>query len=167
MVELSKTNKRMLAAIADGYHVINGEVFSPYRNKPLKASPDDRGYRSFTYQKKPVYVHRVVAFQKYGYKMFDPELEVRHLDNNKLNNVDDNIVLGTHTDNMRDCLEDVRVNKSIKASTRLRKFSDEEMEEIRACRKEGSTYSELMSQFNISSKGSLHYILNTKYVTKK
>jgi hypothetical protein len=47
-------------------------------------------------------VHRLQAYQKYGEKMFDDGIEVRHLDGNPLNNSWDNILIGNHSDNMMD-----------------------------------------------------------------
>lgn len=58
------------------------------------------------------------------------------------------------------------MKSSVAAATRLRRFTDEEMEAIRSMRSNGYSYKELMNEFNIPSKGSLHYILKTRYKTK-
>jgi hypothetical protein len=50
----------------------------------------------------PVPVHKLVAFQKFGEAMFEPGIQVRHLDGNSLNNCPENIELGTQSDNAMD-----------------------------------------------------------------
>lgn len=163
-------------AVLKGYYIVNGEVFNK-QGKPLKLTLSGRGYLKFSVIKgsrtnknrKPltVYVHRLVAFFKYRELLYDYNIEVRHLDGNKLNNYDDNILLGTHQENMLDVPLTDRIERSINASSYKRKFTDHEMGEIKIKKRNGSTYKELMNEYGISSKGTLHYILNTCYKTKK
>lgn len=47
-------------------------------------------------------VHQLVAYEKFGDMVFDPMLEVRHLDGNILNFSRDNIDLGTRSQNYYD-----------------------------------------------------------------
>lgn len=51
-------------------------------------------------------VHRMIAYKKYGYALFGKGLQVRHLDDNSLNNSIDNIAIGTAKDNYRDRTEE-------------------------------------------------------------
>jgi hypothetical protein len=111
-------------------------------------------------------VHQLAAYQKYGDKVFKDGIQVRHLDNNSLNNAEDNITIGTAFDNAGDKLPETNKRTSIFASTHVRKFSDTEMEEIRCFHAKTRSYKETMECFGISSKGTLHYMLNKKYVTK-
>jgi hypothetical protein len=168
---ISKNIEQVVLAYEKGYRVINGEVISPFTGKPRKLRiQNTKGYKkySFTINEKgkssyPVEVHKLVAYQKYGNKMFDPELEVRHLNNNSLNNVEENILLGTKVDNANDKPEEQRRKLSINASTSIRKFTDIEMDNIR--RYHRGSYRDTMEMFDITSKGTLHYILNTEYQT--
>lgn len=157
----------------NGYRVINGNVYS-HKNKLRKLKkqddyycfnirvPKEEGRKTY-----PIRVHRLLAYQKFGDKMFEPNIVVRHWDNNSLNNLDDNIVLGTQHDNMMDRKPEDRLTHSLKASVKSRKFTDAEIELIRQDSKINKlTYPEIMKKWNISSKGTLSYIINNKYKTK-
>ena len=164
---MSKSIDVLIDAYNKGYRVKDGVVFSPYRNKPIKLQVNTNGYYRFSIvhkkQREHVLVHRLVAYQKYGWRLFKSGIEIRHLDNNYLNNLEDNIVFGTHSENMMDKPEKVRKSASIEASTNIRKFTDAEMDAIR--RYHGGSYKDTMAVFDITSKGTLHYILSTEYQT--
>lgn len=49
-----------------------------------------------------VSVHRLGAYQKYGDKIFEKDLLVRHSDGNPLNNKLENLILGNQSSNMMD-----------------------------------------------------------------
>jgi hypothetical protein len=169
---VSQMNKNVVLAYEKGYRVKNGEVVSPFsgnaRNLGIHARRNYKRYR-FSIRdaagKKvyPVEVHKLVAYQKYGDKMFEPGIQVRHLDNNSLNNLEDNVAIGTKSENEMDKPKEVRQRTSVNAATAIRKFTDLEMDEIR---KFHTSYKETMEEFDITSKGTLHYILNTEYQTK-
>jgi len=164
----SKSNEILLTAYRKGYRVVDGKVISPFRAAHRRLRKNTHGYYSFCIRheglREVVLVHRLAAFQKYGNAVFDNGLEVRHLDGNKLNNLEENIVLGTHSENQLDKPKEMLKRDAINASTKVRKFTDLEMEEIRKFHR--GSYKETMEEFDISSKGTLHYILNTKYQTK-
>ena len=167
----SKSNFYTKLAYDIGYRVINGEVFSPYRNEKLRLSligvESHRYYKfrmSFKGDRQTIKVHKLVAYRKYGNKIFGDGVLVRHLDGNSLNNLDDNITIGSFSDNMFDIPKNIRTERSIKAATTLRKFTDDEMLTIREFH--SGSYLETMKVFDITSKGTLHRILNTDYVTK-
>jgi hypothetical protein len=87
-----------------GYHVRNGYAFGP---KGLqKTSPDSKGYlRIGIYvegKTRTCWVHRLVAFQKFGDALYLNRPDVRHLDGDHQNNLDDNIALGTRSMNLLD-----------------------------------------------------------------
>jgi len=104
-----------------------------------------------------VHFHRMQAFQKYGNKIYNENLEVRHLNGNKLDNSFDNIFLGTHSDNMKDIPKKTRIKKAIFASSFIKKHNHKA---IKAFRQEGATYKKIMERFNIASKGTISYIIN-------
>jgi hypothetical protein len=157
-----------------GYRVVDGEVYNK-KGRVRRCYVDTRGYLAFTIvmgsrpkrQHRAVYVHRLVAYQKYKDQIFDLELEVRHLDSNLLNNMEDNVVLGTHRQNMMDVPVEERMAQSVHAASSKRKFTDDEMEEIRELYEEVGSYKKVMERFSITSKGTLHHILNHRYKTEK
>lgn len=102
-------------------------------------------------------VHRLQAFQKYGKNVFKENMVVRHLDSNPLNNSWNNIALGTQGDNMMDIPKQVRISRAIKASSCLKKYNNEDVIKFY---KNTKSYKKTMENFNIRSKGTLHYILN-------
>lgn len=159
-----------------GYRVENGVVISPYSGRPrkLKIGEDKSGYRRASFNIRattgeayPIDVHQLVAYQKYGDDVFNSGIEVRHLDGDSLNNCDENIAIGTCSENAFDKPKEMRVSVAITASTNNRKFSDEEVATIRKFYKNVRSYKLTMEEFNIKSKGTLHYILNTEYKTTK
>ena len=162
---LSIKNKKLVEAYEKGYRVINGELYNPQGNL-LKGFLTD-GYKCFKMYlgRRPnrkgvnVKVHRLVAYQKYGDKLFEENIETRHLDNNKLNNFEDNITIGTHSQNMMDKPKEQRLDVSINAASHLRRWTDEEEKAIREFHNEHRSYAMTMKQFGITSKGSLFYIL--------
>lgn len=172
MENLSLISRALIFAADKGYKVQSGIVISP-KGKQRKLKIDD-GYFTFNIRPSwainrivyPVHVHRLVAFQKYGYKIFELGIVVRHFDGNSLNNLEDNIRIGTQTENALDRKPQDRLAHAIKASSFLRKFSDELINQIKEDRKSGMNYKELMKKYNISSLGTMSYIINNTYKTK-
>jgi hypothetical protein len=170
----SKSNEYLIGAFEKGYRVINGAVISPFSGKPLKLSTKTLKcgyvYKWFTVRSSEglrvvVKVHRLVAYQKFGEEMFKSKLQVRHLDGNSLNNKNSNIAIGTASENALDKSPEIRMKVAINASAAGRKFSDSKMREVKEYHAKYKSYAEVMEKFNISSKGTLHYILNHNYVT--
>lgn len=100
-----------------GYFVTSyGKIIST-RNQlaiVLKQQPRKYGYRSVTlYGKHKQLVHRLVASAFIG-EPPSPEHEIRHKDDNPSNNHVDNLVWGTHSENMGDM---VAHGRSAKGST--------------------------------------------------
>jgi len=160
-------------AYEKGYRVVNGILIGP-SGRSRKCRINRQGYLNFSLKTVPksrkednVFVHRLAAYQKFGDKIFEEGIEVRHLDGNMLNNNLDNIELGTHSQNMLDVPVCKRETHSVKAAEYLRRFTDKEMEEIRNFYSRCYSYYDTMNKFNISSKGTLYYILHTIYKTKK
>lgn len=115
----SKLTAALKLAHAKGYRVKDGKVFnSKGKQRVVAVSPS--GYKRFNVsvgpETCPVYVHRLVAFQKFGDVIFDSGTQVRHLDGDSLNNNDMNIVIGTQSDNMMDRPRHVRMKLAINAA---------------------------------------------------
>lgn len=164
MTNLSKSNQFLIKAYEKGYRVIDGEVFKNNKKK-AKIGTNKQGYNTFG---KNIKIHRLVAYQKYGNKMFEPKILVRHRDGNKQNNSYNNILLGSDHDNHMDKDPKDRLIHSLKAASKHRKFTDVEIELIRQDFKINKlTYKQIMAKWSISSKGTLSYIINNKYQTHK
>lgn len=104
-----------------------------------------------------VKIHRLQAYQKYGDKIYGEGVVVRHLDGDKLNNSWDNILIGTNSDNQMDIPEQIRIKRALTATSYIRKY---DKEEVKNFHKKEKSYKKTMEKFNISSKGTLNYILN-------
>ena len=106
-----------------------------------------------------VSIHRLQAYQKFGDDIYEEGIEVRHLDGIRTNNSYENIEIGTSSDNKFDIPIEIR---KIKSSDANKKYSDELVLEIKEYYNSGHTYKETMEKFNISSKGTLSYIINNR-----
>ena len=166
MVILS--NLALVYAYNKGYRIINGNIYSP-NNKLLK-NQNSKSYSKFNiyYSKQYINlkVHRLVAFQKYGNKLFEKGIVVRHLDGNPQNNLEENIVIGTASENRLDIPVSKRISLATNAAKHLRKFGDSEIDKIRNEHNKGLSYNKLMEKYNITSKGTMSYLINHKYLSK-
>jgi len=163
---ISKLKQNVLIAFDKGYRVKENKVISSH-NKILKLY-NEHGYFKFNinYNKKShtVYVHKLLAYQKYGIEILNNNLEIRHLDGDSLNNNNNNIILGTHSNNMLDINKKKRIKNAITASNYVRKFTDTQVNEIKNLRNNGYTYKEIGEIFNVG-KSTLSYLFNNIYVT--
>lgn len=165
--------KREALAYERGYRVVQGVLYNPF-GVPLKGY-NKKGYMKFslvvgsrtdkTRKNYGVFFHRLVAYQKYGDRIYEEGIVVRHKDGNSLNNLNDNILIGSPSDNMMDKKPEDRLYWSINASTSLRVLTDEEVELVRHRRKQGISYAQLAVEFSLSGKGHAHYIVNNTYKT--
>lgn len=163
---LSKLNEAIALAYRQGYRVKKGKVISPFRKKNRALYLNTQGYLCFsTSFSGRIPVHKLVAYEKYGNKLFDKGIEVRHLDGISTNNNSKNIGIGNHQDNMLDLPKEERVKYGVNASSHIRKFTSEEITNIRNYHKIEKSYKKTMEKFNIPSKGSLWYVLNNDYKT--
>ena len=106
-----------------------------------------------------VLLHRLQAYKKFGEKIFEEGIVVRHKDGNKCNNSWDNILIGTHSDNMMDIEETVRFNKAKYAASFNIKY---DAESIKAFYNECKSYKKTIEKFNLKGKSSLRYILKNR-----
>ena len=176
--KLSKQNQSIILAAEKGYKVVKGQVFNPKGklvNGYLRCGNNGEiKYHHFSIVISPhpnkktfsIRTHNLVAFQKFGESVFQKGIQVRHLDGNSLNNLEENIEIGSQSDNMMDRPKELRLKLAINASSKKRKFSDLTMQEIRDKNKAGIGYTQLMKDYSISSKGTLSYIINNEYKTK-
>ena len=175
MLKLKRNQLGIITAYEKGYRVLSDGSVKGIRKNKLKLYLTNKKSPPYYYRfsvhgydkkKHKVCVHQLVAYQKFKNLMFKKNILVRHLDNNSLNNVPDNITIGTQTQNQYDRPTESRLSHSIIASTYKRKFSDIEMSHIKKYHSKVRSYKQTMERFEITSKGTLHYILNTNYQTK-
>ncbi len=169
---LSKMHRGIVIAKEKGYYIDeDGLVYNAdgqqrkvlLKNvrKPFYYYFHIRGYepRKFNITYK-VEAHKLQAYQKFGDLLFRPGIQVCHINNDSLDNSWDNITIGTIKEN-RERISSYRESSDTKR--KLRYYSDELVAKVRARRNEGKKYKEIMEEFDISSLGSVHYILNNEY----
>jgi len=132
---VSSTKKENIGYMFKGYHFLTIRVDGKCRN---------------------LRTHRLLAYQKYGEKIYNPGTVVRHLDGDSTNNHIDNIGIGTHSDNMMDMPKAVRIAKANHATSFVKKYDHAEV--LKFYYKTRS-YKATMEKFNISSKGTLNFII--------
>lgn len=108
-------------------------------------------------KRKDLKAHRLQAYQKYGEALYEEGVVTRHLNSNSEDNSWENILIGTQSDNMMDIPEQIRVKKALHATSFVRKHNKKEIQKFHNINK---SYKKTMDEFGITSKGTLHYILN-------
>lgn len=159
---VSISNELVRHVVKNGYRVDRfGNV---YNTKGILRScnKDKHGYNRFTikYEGKcrSVYVHKVVAYQKFGEEAFKKGQQVRHLNGKQDDCSYENISIGTPSENIYDINVDVRKKKALKAAKSLRKFSDSDIKRIRSLRGQGLTLSKIAEEFD-TVKSTIFYIV--------
>jgi hypothetical protein len=172
---LSKQNQGILNAIEKGYKVIGNQAFNG-KGKAIKINYND-GYPFFNVSffcadngnkiNAQIPIHRFIAYLKYGNKIFDCKIQVRHLDGVRANFAHDNIDIGTQRQNIQDRPKDQRLAHATKTSSYRRKFTDEQVKQIKQDHDNGLSYKKIMIKWNIKSKGTISYLINNEYVTTR
>ena len=165
---MNESNFYIVEAYNKGYRAIKGQIYNP-KGVALSLRETDSGYLDFGYYRKGkgkirLRVHRLVAYQKYGIGIFKEGIECRHFDGDNKNNADDNVLIGSHSQNMMDRPKKIRLAQSLiackAAKEKTTKYGGEEIEKIKEMYNKTRSYKKVMEVFNITSKGTLHYIIN-------
>jgi hypothetical protein len=164
------TQLRYLKAAVDrGYKALpDGSVIGPQGNR-LKLMINRKYYYHVSFRipvelinddsKRKItklFVHRLVAYQKYGDKM--EGLQVRHLDGNSRNNHPDNIAIGTQSQNFLDRPIEDRIEHAKKAVKHITKH-DKIAAEVRKDRKNGMLYKDICEKYGLC-KSMVSFIIN-------
>ena len=156
-------NKEQIA-YERGYRVTKDGQFIGLSNKVIGCI-NSAGYEhtGFNVNKKRINIstHRLQAYQKYGDKLYEDGIVVRHLNGNPLDNSWDNIAIGTYRDNYIDIPEK---NKKKMVYDRI-KYSKEFVLKLREEYKLIKNYSELGRKYNISTSV-IWYLINKRKVFK-
>lgn len=172
-VSLHRNTKEMFShyeeiAKSMGYYVDkSGQAYSPRGNKVGTRGKSNYLYFGIRINKSKVikvYIHRLQAFQKFGDKIYEIGLEIRHLNNNCRDNSLHNIGVGTHTENMLDVPKEVRCYNSINAGNAAKRYSDEQAQEMYQKHLMGMSYKQIMKEYGISSLGTLSFIINKRII---
>jgi hypothetical protein len=160
---MSKATDIIRMAYQKGYRIIEGNPVSPRgkRRKCTTVTSHPPPYLRFNVsvgsgRAFPVCVHRLVAYQKYGEESLKEGVHVRHRDNNSINNLEDNILLGTPTENMMDVPSEQRREHAAKGNQR---HSEKFVEEIRLKHDSGISYNVLSEMYGVP-KSTLSYYLS-------
>lgn len=172
---LSKSDVAIIYAFERGYRLNeDGDLLSPKKkalvSKRKKFRYKTAGvvnlkwYKVFSvyvpdYGTVTVFCHRLGAYQLFSRALFEKGIVVRHLNGKSLDNSLSNLSIGTASDNRMDIPPDVRRRSSITASSKLRRFSDEVVSQIRHDRSLGMTYLQLGTKYQVP-KSTLSYLFN-------
>jgi len=161
---MSITGLALKHAANRGYYVSpDGAVISS-RGRKLCTNVQ-RGYHYISVKwrgkSRTVAVARLQAYQKFGDRIFEPGLQVRHLDGNPGNNTADNVAIGTILENALDKPKHVRVRSARQMVLARRKFTDSEVSEMRIARVNGMTLAALAQKYG-GSVGNMCNIVNGK-----
>lgn len=153
---MSEKNIAIKIAALKGYTIdSSGNVFGKKGNK-LSLRLNNNGYFTFGVssvngKRIKCAVHRFQAYKKFSNSLFEAGIVVRHLNGNPLDNSIDNISIGTQSENMMDIPKEKRV---LNASN-----PKHDHKSILNDRWNGMTYLQLMSKYNIRSKGTISFIV--------
>lgn len=114
-------------ALKKGYRVSKGgELINP-NGVIISGSLSSNGYLKFKFSyngiKQEMPVHRLQAFQKFGAELFNQGVVVRHLNSNKTDNSEDNIAIGSYSDNAMDRPLEQRRKISSIATRKITKYN--------------------------------------------
>mgnify|MGYP000956937264 CR=1 FL=1 len=154
-------SRNEVIAMARGYRVLPcGRVISPHRKSEDETISgwNDSGYRFVTIRSNgrflKVSVARLQALQKFGESLvYDPAMQVRHLNGNSLDNSESNIGIGTASQNAMDKDPSLRRRVSSMANNK------HDHAKIIEAHKSGMSYGKIMTEFGISSKGTVSFII--------
>ena len=162
---ISKSDTAIIEAKKKGIRVEPDGTLINLKGFKSCSKPNNRGYVSFSVYIEGIQhktqVHRLQAYQKFGDLVFGEGVCVRHLDGNKLNNSWDNIEIGTQSDNMMDIPKKARLESARKAAAVSRRYTDQDIRDIRRKKSEGYTLKMLAEEYT-SSKGHMSGIVSKK-----
>lgn len=158
-----KRNRNEEFAYNRGYRISRDGNVIGIDGKSVNVAYNSKKYYRFRltrdHKRIDITVHRLQAYQKFKDEIFREDLEVRHFDGNKINNSEDNILLGTHSQNMLDIPMKIRIEKSSKAN---KKYDDSFIIKVKEFYDNTKSYQQCLDKFGLSSKGTLHYLLKKK-----
>lgn len=142
-------------AYEKGYRVTkDGDLLNP-KGKKIGSIDSYGYYRNIVMlngKQMVVFSHRLQALQKYGDKLYEDGILVRHLNGNPLDNCWDNIAIGTHRDNTMDIPKEIRIKRAISAGKAHIKYPKEFVLKLREEYKLVKNYRKLGKKYDIHSQ---------------
>ena len=114
---------------------------------------------------KNIFTHRLQAYQKYGDKLYEDGIVVRHLNGNALDNSWDNISIGTQRDNILDIPKEKRKRKNLNANKSHIKYPKSLVYKLREEYNELKSYAKLGRKYNMDRR-TISYLINKRKVFK-
>jgi hypothetical protein len=157
-------DQAIVEATRKGYTAQNGKIYNK-DGKEVKLGLKNGAYLFFSVRDArnrtvAIMVHRFVAYQKFGDKIFDKKIHVRHMDSNSQNNNESNLELGTVQENMLDKSKEVRVQAALKATAHVKKHDHSKIIDLK---NQGLSYKQIMKELGITSKGTIHFALKLSH----
>jgi len=145
---------KLQIAYERGFRVTKNGCLIGLRRRRVGSINND-GYETTTIlnNNKRIYIqtHRLQAYQKYGDKLFEDGIVVRHLNGNKLDNSWNNIAIGTPKDNTMDIPKEIREKRVIKHIKKQIKYEKEFVTKLREDYELVKNYNELGRIYNMHS----------------
>jgi len=135
-----------------GYRVTKDGCLLNPKGKKI-GSISTRGYEGtgiwIDKKQQKLYTHRLQAYQKYGNKLYEDGIVVRHLNGNPLDNSFNNIAIGTYRDNTMDIPKEIRIKSTYAAAKTSIKYPKKFVLKLREEYKEIKNYAELGRKYNM------------------
>jgi hypothetical protein len=149
-------NKSVILAIEAGYKIDKDGKVKGKKGNFLSDNPvSTHGYKVFAFRiagkRTKITFHCLQAYTKFGDAIFGKGIQIRHLDGVKNNNAWDNIEIGTQSDNQMDISPEDRSKRSSNPK--------HDHTEIVKDSKNGMSYRQIMKKHNISSVGTISFIV--------
>ncbi len=161
---MQKNKKIIPLAIERGYHFDAYDNIIGIRGGIIRPRLNRQGYPRFNIKEGTKYrtvdVHKLKAYILFGDKIFEPGIEIRHLNGIKTDWSDKNITIGTISENRYDIPQKLRKQMAIRATSFVRKITEKQREEIRSLKDSGYTLVEIAKKFGLKSKGTVSMIVN-------
>lgn len=162
----SMFNKNEIEAYNRGYRMLNNGILLSPNSKKINGSITRDGYYEtgirINGKTCKFRLHRLQAYQKYNNKIYNNGIVVRHLNGNCKDNSYDNICIGTDKDNKMDMPKNKVLELAINASKYVTKYSNLDVIKIKEYYKLTKSYKKTMTEFGISSKGTLYFIIKKR-----
>jgi hypothetical protein len=165
-MEISSLSTRaLLAALSAGVRSTSSGEIVGVKGNTLSLVKAPNGYYRFSFffegRKISLCAHKLVALQLYGVKGIGPGMVVRHLNGIPTDNSFTNITIGTYRDNSYDIPPEVRKRSSEIASSKIKRFKEEDIAKIFALRSQGLILKDIAKELH-TGKGHISMILNKK-----
>ena len=151
-----------------GYRVTkDGYLLNSKGRKIGRVNSSGYEQTSLKTNKKYIYIatHRLQAYQKYGDKLYEDGIVVRHLNGNRLDNSWNNIAMGTQKDNAMDIPKEVRIKRAISGAKANIKYPKDFILKLREDYKVIKNYAELGRKYNMCTSH-IWLLINKRKVFK-